>query len=141
MKWYEYLVNAKHEFRHRSQLINSYVDFINAKRLDTVPAYAFFINSISYDLIFVYGNKLSQVGFAVKWMKTINSVNPDNFNYADTYASLLYKANEKADALKWAEKAFAIAEKQHSIDDMNYEKNKMADIRQAKKIWNEKDYQ
>lgn len=63
---------------------------------------------------------------AVEWMKPVIAAEPDNWMYIDTYAALLYKTGDLANAEKYARKAIQIGEE--AGDDVTETKNLLQKI-------------
>ena len=60
--------------------------------------------------IFIYSIDKEQLQAAAEWMKSILINDDDNLHlYLDTYANILYKLNDKADAITLEHRAIAIA--------------------------------
>ncbi|WP_160714141.1 thioredoxin family protein [Chitinophaga solisilvae] len=78
------------------------------------------LNNIIYELFFFYGNE-NELRKGIEWMKGLLLTNPEDPSYIDTYANLLYKSGQKAEAIKWERKALEIIEKTNSSEVQGYQ--------------------
>ncbi|MDB5146944.1 MAG: hypothetical protein JWQ57_964 [Mucilaginibacter sp.] len=69
-------------------------------------------NNVLYYLFFKYGSNRKTLLEAANWAKIIVDDHPDEPDYVDTYANLLYKAGQKKEAIKWELEAVSLKRNQ-----------------------------
>jgi hypothetical protein len=140
--WYEYLVHEKKEDRYMPDLISSHVVQIDRFGYDTTFSFFQFINGVSYGEIYLHGDS-TQISRAIHWMKNVVDLNRGDYQYeyTDTYASLLYKAGNTDAAIQWGNKALQIAINNKSENDIKYQNEKIDAMKRHEPIWLLKKFQ
>lgn len=68
------------------------------------------LNNIVFNLIFKKCEDVSVLNKAISWMELLISVSPQDYQYLDTYANLLYKVGRQNEAVEVQTKAVEILE-------------------------------
>lgn len=103
LRWY----NEKKDWREISRYTVQKIDKFG---LDTIGAMSRLVtNNIMYGILFQHSTDSTEIEKAVKWMREIVDLAPNDATYIDTYANLLYKSGEKRCALKWERQAHKIS--------------------------------
>jgi thioredoxin-related protein len=114
----ETLINAKIEWYKQlkdwQELIAAETEKIEKYAIDSsghlISSWIEPVNTINYEYIFLHSADKSVLMKAATWAKMVVDNKPDDPDYIDTYANLLYKAGEKAKALQWENKAVTLKE-------------------------------
>jgi thiol-disulfide isomerase/thioredoxin len=94
------------------------------------------INNMAWNDVFEHCDDPRMLSAATKWMRRVVGTNENSEEYLDTYANLLYKTGNKAEALKWEERALGSAEKNHaSARDLKGDQDNLEKMRQGKPTW------
>jgi thioredoxin-related protein len=109
----ETVTDAKIEWYRQTsewpELISAEIQMIETSALDSTghlrSSWANTVNTINYEDIFKHSKDKSFLTKAAIWAKMIVDNKPDEPDYIDTYANLLYKAGEKKQAIQWETKA------------------------------------
>jgi len=97
--------------RNWPEYIKYNIEKIQKYGTDTTSGFsdAIELNNFVYGGIFLHSNDKEQIRVAIKWMAGVVRRRPNNEGHIDTYASLLYKADRRTEAINWEEKALKIA--------------------------------
>lgn len=107
-----------------NEMVYYHVKKIDIYGVDTAESNAGNINNIIYEIIFKHSNDKTVINKAIKWMKIICDAHPDEQDYLDTYANLLYKKGKKRRAISLEEKVFSMNSRNDKEIISNLEKMK-----------------
>jgi tetratricopeptide (TPR) repeat protein len=79
--------------------------------MDTIGFGRALTNNMIYEVVFRYSSKNAALNEAIVWMKRILVAEPDNADFLDTYANLLYKVGRKEEAISTEETALKLSRK------------------------------
>ena len=103
------IVNAKLKWYRKKGKWNEITKYTIMKMdkygFDTSGLGKAFVNNTLYLNIFAHSNNRKELQKAADWMRGIVSGNPDDREFIDTYANLLYKLGKSSKAITWEEKA------------------------------------
>jgi hypothetical protein len=85
------------------------VQRIERDGLDTAGINKVFFNNFMFSVMFQHLTDKSALKKCASWMRAIIDNEEPTMEHIDTYANLLYKAGDVADALNWEEKAVSLA--------------------------------
>jgi len=106
------LDNKIYWYRKRSDWDNTIkyeIEKIEVNGIDTAGLGKSFLNNLVYSVIFQHSSNPEYLEKGLKFMDVLLKVNPEKDSWLDTYANLLYKLGKKDQALRYQEKALAIA--------------------------------
>lgn len=141
--WYEYLVRNKHADQYWSKLTDAQFNRVLYFRWDTIRAASNAVNDIVYNYIFQHSDDPKQLDLATSWMKTIvkmvaNKNDLNTISIMDTYASMLYKTGDIANAIEWEKKASKVATSLKYTPDIDHCNKTIAAMSRGQKIWLDK---
>jgi tetratricopeptide (TPR) repeat protein len=121
--------DANNGLKAYSESDNAYEE---ALKLD--PKNIYVLNNYSYYLS-LRGDKLER---AEELSALCNEIEPDQFNYQDTYAWILYKQGKYVQAKEWLEKAVSSGGKNNSVilEHLGDTYARLKDITKALEFWN-----
>src|SRR5262249_44671516 len=96
-QWYGFLIKKKKQPQYWKELITAGLDRIKILRSDTTRNG---VNDFAYDPIFFHCEDTAQLNEVIGWQKNLIIRRPDNPNFIDTYACLLYKVGRVEEALE-----------------------------------------
>jgi len=117
IRWYSY----KQQW---DEMVYFHVKKIETYGLDASEANVGTVNNIVYYVIFQHSKDKAAIDKAIKWMKIICEKYPQEQDYLDTYANLLYKKGETQKAISLEEKAFSMNTRNDAEIIANMEKMK-----------------
>ncbi len=101
LRWYAH----KHQWK---ELAYYNVKKITTYGLDTAGNGVAYTNNMIFSVIFMHSDDKATIERAIEWMKIICAVHPEEQDYLDTYANLLYKKGDVEAAIKLEEKAVSM---------------------------------
>ncbi len=139
LTWFNYLTTMPNKDQYWPQYVTAWVTKMNKFKYDTVSSQGQFINNLSWQ-IFQHGNDKAQLLTVANWVKNVMDKNPDNLDYMDTYACVLYKAGKVDEAIALEEKALQISTTQKRKDKIDWSQSSIAKMKSGEQIWTEKEY-
>lgn len=125
IQWY-----SKHQDWKKT--VKYYVTKLEKYGFDTTGWNVSSTNNMIYYVVFMHGKKISDMKKAIKWMEIICRANPNEQDFLDTYANLLYRTGNTAKAITMEEKAA----KMHSANgDTTEIDNNLTKMRSGKPTW------
>lgn len=80
------------------------------------------LNNVSWEIFYLHVDSKKMLRKVTGWMENVVKASPDDPNFIDTYANLLYKLGRTEEAIVWQEKAVEMNPKikghQKSLEDM-----------------------
>jgi thioredoxin-related protein len=110
-------------------LISNRIAQIMIRRLDTAKSSSNFINDVCWLEIYLSSDDKGKIDTAIHWMKEVTERKPNDADYLDTYANLLYKAGYVREAVKVEERA-----QRNAPDDKGISEN-LAGMKKGEKVW------
>lgn len=108
LRWYDYKKDWPEVIKYNIKKIEKY-------GLDTAGWGKAFLNNTIYYTIFMHSNNKVDINKGIKWMEIIINARPNNPQYLDTYANLLYKVGRVQEAIVWEQKAATISPRDEEI--------------------------
>jgi thiol-disulfide isomerase/thioredoxin len=106
--------------------------------LDTTAIGRGFFNNMIYGEVFTKVNDLKLLKKAASLMEYVNKLeNHQNSGYLDTYASILYKAEEKSKAVEIENMALALATQRDNKQEMKIFADTIQRMEKGEEIWKE----
>ena len=109
IRWYEYKKNWPN-------FVNSAVEQLESKKLDTSEMGRININNLAYSVIFKYSTDAKMLDKGIKWMSNILPYDTLRYTWLDTYANLLYKRGRKKEAIIYQKKAVDLSKNKNEAD-------------------------
>jgi thioredoxin-related protein len=145
--WYGWLVHKKNQPEFWPPLAQ--VDIERLKRIwddDRLrnASTTFEVNNVCYTDIFHHSDDSAQLNLAVRWMKEVVQLEPNDFDELDTYACLLYKAGNVDAALQAEDEILQFCIKHRKMGThtrMSHATLAIQRMWNSEKIWEEKEFQ
>lgn len=103
IRWYEYKKDS-------DALVKYNIEKVEKFGLDTTGFGKIGANNMIYYILFRHSNDTAVLGKAIRWMEVIVTSDPENGEFLDTYANLLYKTGRSEEALRLEQKALDLAQ-------------------------------
>jgi thioredoxin-related protein len=101
LRWYE-------EKRDWPKVVKYTIQQKERYGLDTAGIGKSMLNNLIWELIFQHSNDKAALNKGIAWMELLIQAEPDQPEWLDTYANLLYKVGRKNEAITWEEKAILV---------------------------------
>jgi thioredoxin-related protein len=145
--WYGWIVHKKNQPEFWPQLTQA--DIERLKRIwddDRLRSGSttFEVNNVCYTDIFQHSDDSAQLNVAVRWMKEVVQLEPNDFDELDTYACLLYKAGSVDAALQAEDEILQFCIKHRKMGTRTRMSHAILAIQRmwnGEKIWEEKEFQ
>jgi len=91
------------------------------------------VNNICWEVIFLHLTDKKVLAAAIRQMERVVKSRPEDCEYADTYANLLYKMGHPVEAMEWEKKAIDLA-KISNVDDKRFRVS-LEKMQKGKSTW------
>lgn len=109
----KFLVDAKLSWHNAREdwpnVVKYNIEKIEKFGMDTAGMGKSMINNMIFDVIFTHSDDPAALNKGLEYMRILLKSNPNADTWIDTYANLLYKAGNKAEAIKQEERALSLA--------------------------------
>lgn len=133
-------LNAKIFWSHRNEKFNEAAKYefekIDKYGMDTTGIARALFNNMIYSIVFKKVDDISLLKKAASLMKYVTDLDNQNISsHFDTYASVLYKAGERKQALEKEYMALKIAQKNKDDDRMKYYTDMIERMKKGEETW------
>ena len=136
--WYLNLVVRQKKDQYWPPFNSARITQFELIRPDTVKVQSMFVNNVCYVELFGHCDNQQELEQAVTFMKNVVAMNSESAIIIDTYASLLYKAGKRQEAIEEEKKALAISARNKYENDVKLYSYTIEQMQQNKKIWEDK---
>lgn len=142
LDWYRFLTKTKNDEQNWTRYIACRLEQIKTFRYDTLQHGSYDeINQIAWIYVFHHATDKKQLNEMIGWMKAAVEKHPNDLNYLDTYACLLYKVGRTEDAVICESKFLKIVSEPKWPVKIKYASSTIDKMKKGEQIWLQKTYQ
>lgn len=118
-----------------AQLVKLNILKVEQAPIDTSAIGKILINNMIFEVIFTHGTEKKDLQKGIDWMRKLLHYSPEDCNFLDTYANLLYKAGHIKQGIKIEKQAIQIIKKKKSDLPINTFKNTLEKMKKKQPTW------